>query len=221
MAQMPELETVRIIYEAVQRRLDEQFRSNENLDQKIGILIGFDGVILSIVLTLAREAELWLYGIGIGVNLLAIVLAVFAVNPRDYRFDPQPRSLQEKYSTFALRDVIAQLTSNLVQAYEFNRPRILKKARFFTLAIIFSCLSLAFLISSVIIYSKSTTILEHGGIVTPQASKSEAPMTEEKPNLDNSDQNWVPPKADPDLADYSTRDIERKDSEKAVQKQKE
>ena len=59
MAQMPELETLRIIYEAVQRRLDEQFRSNENLDQKIGILIGFDGVILSIVLTLAREAELW------------------------------------------------------------------------------------------------------------------------------------------------------------------
>ena len=221
MTQMPELETLRIIYEAAQRRLDEQFRSNENLDQKIGILMGFDGVILSLVLTLAREAEIWLYGVGIGVNLLAIVFAVFAINPRDYRFDPQPRSLQEKYSTFALRDVIAQLTSNLVEAFEFNRPRIIKKARFFTLAIVLSCLSLVILISSVIIYSKSNTMLEHGETVTSQSSESEAPMTEEKPNRDTSDQNWVPPKADPDLADYSTRDIERKDSEKAVQKQKE
>ena len=73
MAQVPYPETLRVIYEAAQRRLDKQFRSIENLDQKIGILIGLSGVILSVVLTLSRDTERGLYGLGIAFIMFGIV----------------------------------------------------------------------------------------------------------------------------------------------------
>ena len=130
---------------------------------------------------------------------------------REFRFDPQPRVLQEKYSARAASDVIALLTSNLVEAYEFNWSGILRKSRLFTSSILMSGLSLVFLVASVMIQKGTETKGVKGEVVARQPEPAGA---DEKPNTHPGDGNWQPPPEDPDLADYTNRDLDRSQTRK-------
>ena len=153
------------------------------------------------ILTVGQETERWLYGLGIAFIMVAIILAILAVRVREFRFDPQPRVLQEKYSARTASDVIALLTSNLVEAYEFNRSRILRKNRLFTSAILLMGLSLVFLVASVMIYQGPETKGVKGEVVVTDAGQPELAETDNKPTPEPDDEVWRPPPPDPDLAD--------------------
>jgi len=72
----------------------------EALDNKLVILLGIDGVIVSVTVALLEltNSELkWVFVPPIVLLLVGFVLAVCAFWPRKWAYHPSPKSLMEKY----------------------------------------------------------------------------------------------------------------------------
>lgn len=124
--------TLQTIYEAVKEKLDIQLRFADSVDTKASVLIGFNGVIIAIVFTRLWPKDINLYSfifIAAIISLMSSIgLAFRAYVTEPYRRDPDPRGLK-RYSMKSNEEVIKQITDNLINSYEENEGKLIKKAK--------------------------------------------------------------------------------------------
>lgn len=136
-----DLKTLQTIYEAVKEKLDIQLRSADSIDTKASVLIGFNSVITAIVFTrlwpknvnlrlwLCRDLNHIFFIAGVIFLMGSIGLAFRAYITEAYRRDPDPRELKERYSMKKNKEVIKQITANLIDSYEENIGKLTKKVK--------------------------------------------------------------------------------------------
>lgn len=130
-----------------QRRL--QAASIDSLDTKIGIIIGFAGVIVAIytdkfAFELDSLYDLIISFIGLFFLLFSLSYSVYAYWVRGFRFDPSPMVLKDDYMFRNPDDwnegkpsSKEQMLADQVEAYNHNQKTLDQKARLINLSAVF------------------------------------------------------------------------------------
>jgi hypothetical protein len=123
---MQKQESRMLVLEEVRSALQLQRERKQNIETKSGILLGFLGAILAImmggysVLVVLPVVSRALLIVSIAFLFAAIVCLLFVTRPRVMRIDPAPRAFAEKYRTLPYEDTVDQLLATFVASFEEN-----------------------------------------------------------------------------------------------------
>jgi hypothetical protein len=132
-----------LVLEEIRLALQLQRERRTNMESKGGILLGFLGGILAImmsgysVFSILPFISRLLTTIAVAVFLMSIVCLLFATYPRKLRIDPDPRSFAEEYRELSRNEVIDQLLSVQIESFEQNDKVVENVARLLKLAHLF------------------------------------------------------------------------------------
>lgn len=115
-----------LIFSEIKERLAMQFQSIDGLDAKAGNIMVFVSVILSIILQNDIGA---IYLFPIASLFISMALAFQAYRAKEYRRDPNPEALVNKYLNSTYAETRDQLISNLKSSCIENKQSIAKKAK--------------------------------------------------------------------------------------------
>lgn len=161
--------TEQFIYEQVQRRYDFEFERANDLDNKASNLVGWTGLIISIILagggllfTRAGEGKYQLSQTDIQLLTVALVLLVVSLGVgliafRVIHFDvvPVPRPFTRTYANRTHRETLRRLTATMIVAVENNEIRNNRKAQLVTFTWILFLVGIAFAVTFIMAqYSK-------------------------------------------------------------------
>jgi len=121
-----------LIYREIKERLRDQFESIDNMNTKAGIILGFDGAILTALLNSDWFRELPSFYLFIVLILICSVtgLALKAFLTEAYKKDPEPSKLIEKYQEETESRTLGQLTRNFEGCFNENKEKIEKKKKY-------------------------------------------------------------------------------------------
>lgn len=140
------------IYQTVKEKVDLLFQDVEHVDNKAGILIGFNGVIFSLALNLYGKAcILSLFTVSMLSFLVALFLSLMSLGVREYRRDPNPGALIKGYWNKSREEIMRQLIVNLRECYEVNERIMSRTARWINWSMSLTFLGLVLLWLSVFI----------------------------------------------------------------------
>jgi hypothetical protein len=175
---MPSLD---LLLQTLMLERDKQLAHFDALDTKAGVLLAFDGVLI----TLTRFIRLAFQWPAIGLASGSALFALLAFWPRKYPV-LQPRELR-KYLTFEAENTRLMLHDTIGEMITRGGRLLQLKARFLTVALILLLLA-AITFGAGIIYSTSTTAggrANHGrqGPIAPaSATPSGAPSHSTRPS---------------------------------------
>jgi hypothetical protein len=141
-----------IIFDIIEKRINCLSNSSDRIDTKASTLIGFEGVVISILFStysLVKPA-VDTFIIGIIFLFISLFLAILSIKP-SYRFriDPKPRGLYEGYIEKKAEDTLEAITVSIIDSFEVNEKINYKKAKLLNLGFSFLLFSLIFIILSV------------------------------------------------------------------------
>lgn len=115
-------ETLSLIYEIAESRYKLAMEALEKLDTKSSAVIGFGGIILSLIFGLTPGIrgvlDLYLYIAAIALIAVSVLLALRSFAPREVKVDPSPEALRQKYSDKDVEVVLKQVTANIAAAQD-------------------------------------------------------------------------------------------------------
>jgi hypothetical protein len=190
---MPSLD---LLLQTLMLERDKQLAHFDALDTKAGVLLAFDGVLI----TLTRFIRLAFQWPGIGLASGSALFALLAFQPRKYPV-LRPRELR-KYLTFEAENTIGEMITRGGRLLEV-------KARFLTVALILLLLA-AITFGTGIIYSTSTTA---GGRGLTMAEKDQSP-----PQAQPQAPPPPPPQVDESVITYIERGDKQADIEKRAER---
>ena len=138
-------EALEVIYEAVKERLNLEVSRIDSLDTKAGVLIGFNGVILAVILSPGVSLEIIFFHLGLGCLLVSIILSTIAYYAGFLRRDPDPRQLRRWYSQQPRPVIVSTLIDNMVISFEDIQKKVRQKVRCFNVALILTVVGLGLL----------------------------------------------------------------------------
>lgn len=145
---MKEQDSLELIYQTVKEKVDLLFQDLEHIETKLGTITAFNGVILSIALTIKEHCHFYLYVIGSALLLTAILLGFGILRTKAYRRDPEPQKLVGRYWSKPQWELKEQLVANFVECYNLNKNQLARDARYVNICIVLSSLGLIFLFVS-------------------------------------------------------------------------
>jgi hypothetical protein len=125
--------TLKVVLDTIEKQFTSLWKTSDNLDAKAISIMGFNGIIVSIVFSNYVNMVLnqLLFIIGIVFLLAALLPLIYSIKSYKFRYDPNPRGLYELYKDNEkgkcnkdLRDIIP----NLLESHENNLEIIKKKA---------------------------------------------------------------------------------------------
>ena len=143
-------ETLELVYNEVKDALNTQFQSLDGLNAKASVIVGFVGVIIGISLNLYSHSNSYLFGSCMTLFLISIFFALCAYKVENYRRDPEPRTLTEKYLREDDKKVKKKLIDNSIQSFEDNKTKIEKKVKYINYSIILLFIGLIVLTLSIL-----------------------------------------------------------------------
>lgn len=165
-----------------------QSGSIEALDTKAGIILGFSGAILAVLVT-APKTDFTPWAIP-GFLLLAgaVILGVWALHPRDFYFNPKPSVLFEKYMFLdpdaPITGAKEQILADKVSAYTQNEATLKQKACLVECAAI--CLGAGVIfVSGHTLWRKAMTTESSTNAATTPATAAPAPIAQPNPDASN------------------------------------
>jgi hypothetical protein len=139
---MQEQNSLELIYQTVKEKVDLLFQDIEHIETKLGTITAFNGVILSIALTITEHCHFYLYFVGSLLLLTAVSLGFGILRTKAYRRDPEPQKLIDRYWGKPQGELRGQLVANLVECYNLNKKQLAREARYFNICIVLSSLGL-------------------------------------------------------------------------------
>jgi len=140
-----------IIFDIIEKRIDHLSNSTDRIDTKASTLIGFEGVIISILFSTYSlvNPAVDTFIVGIIFLFISLFLAILSIKP-SYRFriDPRPRGLYEGYIEKKAEDTLEAITVNIIDSFEKNEKINYKKAKLVNFGFYFLIFSLIFIILS-------------------------------------------------------------------------
>lgn len=147
---MEKQDSIEFIYQTVKEKVDLALQDVEHIETKAGMLIGFNGVIISLALNIFERAYLPLFTISIFLFFAALYLNFNSFKIKRYKRDPSPRALIDRYWNKSKEEITKQLISNLVECYEYNETMIFPMGHRINRSMILTFLGLVFLFASVL-----------------------------------------------------------------------
>lgn len=142
-----ENETHRMILGEVEKQVDVQLGMVDGLDTKLSVVLGFCGVIISLVL----QAEKLPFGFkvtGLIILSLTMFVALLAYGARDVRRDPAPHPLVEYYWNEDETAVSRALVAGMVRSYSRNASALDFKAKALNVTLCGTALGVVVLVAS-------------------------------------------------------------------------
>lgn len=127
--------SIGVVYERALREMDIQIKEWEDADNRLKLLLGFIGVVLSLVLSATTNlaAAQWLVRGGavlaVALLLVAASLALWAYRPQPFRRPPAILGLRTEFLTRTEAETKLAIVDELLHAYAPNREAINKKVR--------------------------------------------------------------------------------------------
>lgn len=138
-----------IVLDMVRGALQLQRERRANMESKAGVLLGFSGAILALMMggysiltslpTLSRLSSL----AAVGFLSVAIFYLIWVTRIQKFRIDPDPRSFAERYRLKHSEETIDQLLSILVDSFDDNERKVENIANSLRLAYLLSGCGLA------------------------------------------------------------------------------
>lgn len=147
---MEEQDSIEFIYQVVKEKVDLALQDVEHIETKAGILIAFNGVIISLALNIFERANLLLFIIGFGSLLASLYLNLISFKIKRYERDPKPQVFIDKYWNKSKEEITKQLISNLAKNYKYNEAVIFPIGHRINYSMILTFLGLVFLFASVL-----------------------------------------------------------------------
>jgi len=146
--------TLKVVLDTIEKQFTSLWETSDNLDAKAISIMGFNGIIVSIVFSNYVNMVLnqLLFIIGIVFLLVALLPLIYSVKSYKFRYDPNPRGLYKVYRDNEkgkcnkdLRDIIP----NLLESHENNLEIIKKKAEMINWGSYFTYAGLIFFVLSI------------------------------------------------------------------------
>lgn len=140
-----------IIFDIIEKRLNYLWHSSDRIDAKACTLIGFEGVIISILFSTYSfvKPEVNIFVIGIIFLFISLLLAILSIKSYEFRMDPNPRGLYEGYIEKEEGDTLKAITINIIYSFEKNEKINCKKVKLLNYGFYFMLFSLILIILSV------------------------------------------------------------------------
>ena len=140
-----------IIFDIIEKRNNYLLNSSDRLDSKASTLIGFEGVIISILFSTYSivKPAVDMFTIGIIFLFISLFLAILSIKSYEFRIDPRPRGLYESYIEKKAEDTLEAITVNIIYSFEENEKINNKKAKLLNYGFYFLLFSLIFIVFSV------------------------------------------------------------------------
>jgi len=145
------LQTLQIIYEVIRNQLESQLQLVDSLDNKGGIIIGFNAIIITLAFSIYSSASSWLFVLGLLYLLISIYYSFLAYKAEKFRRDPEPRKLREKYSLTQFDQVLQKIIDNSIGAYEENRNKLKEKSQYINRSLIITFIGIILLTLSLLL----------------------------------------------------------------------
>ena len=151
----PEYKTnLKLFYNVMEKKLDYLWQAVNNIDLKANYLLGFEGIILSVIFSSYSLViiEIYImYIIGIVLIFLSFFLTVCATRCRKIYLNPNPNNLIKKHYKSKEVDIYRYLLATMLRAHEKNKEIIFKKSNFFNYSIFCLFIGILLIILSVIL----------------------------------------------------------------------
>ena len=140
-----------IIFDIIEKRINYLLNSNDKIDEKASALIGFEGVIISILFSTYSlvEPTIGIFILGVIFLFISLFLAILSTRPREFRIDPKPRGLYEGYIEKKTEETLDAITVSIIYSFEENEKINYKKAKLLNYGFYFLLFSLIFIVLSI------------------------------------------------------------------------
>ncbi|MBI4197665.1 MAG: hypothetical protein HY533_00970 [Chloroflexi bacterium] len=132
---LPKAKSLDVIYSLAIRQLDEQLKELENVDSKLGIVMGASSVVLGLLLAtmpttqeVPRERFLFLIPPGM-VYIVSVLLGIWAYRFLFLRYPPAIGHMYEDALFWDPEITKRQVLSNWVEAIDYNESLIARKVK--------------------------------------------------------------------------------------------
>jgi hypothetical protein len=137
-------DSIELVFSEVRSKLEAQERNLDSLDQKATILVGFMGVILTVLLGLRAHhvsaPTKYCWAAATVMVVATLLLLVRALWIKDWHLPPKPDALKA-YVAEPKRCTLGVLTDSMSKAYETNRKVLAAKVICIKLAYVLLCLA--------------------------------------------------------------------------------
>jgi len=140
-----------IIFDIIEKRINYLWNSSDRIDAKASTLIGFEGVIISILFSTYSlvEPAVTTFITGTIFLFISLFLAILSIKSYEFRMDPNPRGLYEGYIEKKAEDTLEAITVNIIHSFEKNEKIICTKAKLLNYGFYFLLFSLIIILFSV------------------------------------------------------------------------
>jgi len=150
-----------IIFDIIEKRINYLLNSSDRIDTKASTLIGFEGVIISILFStyslVKPAADTFI--IGIIFLFISLFLAILSIKSYEFRIDPNPRGLYEGYIEKNAEDTLEAITVSIIYSFEKDEKINYTKAKLLNFGFYFLLFSLIFIILSVYQFNLALLVL--------------------------------------------------------------
>jgi hypothetical protein len=125
-------QSVGLVWEQAERRLEAQIRQADGLDTKAGVLVGLHAVAATLVASAAPRVQDLVAVVATIVLILLLVsggLALLAFRAQDYDRSPRPEELW-RFAEWTEDEIRYRFLSTRFRALEENRVKLRLKAQF-------------------------------------------------------------------------------------------
>jgi len=138
------------IHDIIESRFRMQHELVEQLDTKLALAITFSGIIIAIIFQVESSNKGIFFFLAVSFLIVSIVLSFVAYKTEKYRRDPDPKMLAKKYINKSNYEILKKVIANLIAAYYENRRKLRRKAKLFSVSLLFLGFGLACLLFQLI-----------------------------------------------------------------------
>jgi len=145
---------LKIFYDIIEKRLQYSWQASDNIDLKANYLLGFEGIILSVIFSSYSRIIInihIIYIIGVILIFLSFFLTICTAKCIGFYINPKPKNLIKKYIKSKEIVIYEVVLSSMLKAYEKNNKIISGKAKCFNYSIFTLFVGILFIITSVLL----------------------------------------------------------------------
>lgn len=138
----------------MEKKLDYLWQASTNIDLKANYLLGFEGIILSVILSSYSRITINIHIIciiGIVLIFLSFLLAICTTKCSEFYLNPKPNNLIEKHMKSKEVEIYRFLLPTMLRGYEKNKEINFKKSKCFNYSISSLFIGVLLIILSVIL----------------------------------------------------------------------
>ena len=145
---------LKLFYNILEKKLDYLWQAGNSIDLKANYLLGFEGIMLSVIFSSYSRITIniqIIYIIGIALIFLSFFLTICATKCSQIYLNPKVNNLIEKHMKSKELDLYKYLLSTMLRGYEKNKEINSKKSMFFNCSIFILFIGILLIILSVIL----------------------------------------------------------------------